>query len=221
MDGTATGMGAADRDRLRQTQAFFAGRAATWDAKFGDDLPAYAAAVAEAGLAPGAVVADLGCGTGRALPALRAAVGPTGTVLALDATPEMLHAAAGHSTRCRAALILADALRLPLGAASLGGIFAAGLLMHLPDPVDALTEMARVTSGSGVLILFHPSGRAALAARHGRDLSPDDTLACTVLTRLLAATGWRLRTYDDSAHRFFAVAQRILPGHGAGVVDER
>jgi ubiquinone/menaquinone biosynthesis C-methylase UbiE len=133
----------------------------------------------------------------------------------------MLHAASQHSTGCRAALILADALRLPLGTASLDGIFAAGLLMHLPDPLHALTEMARVTSESGLLILFHPSGRAALAARHHRELSPDDTLSRAVLTPLLSATGWRLRTYDDAAHRFFAVAQRILPGGTAGVADER
>jgi ubiquinone/menaquinone biosynthesis C-methylase UbiE len=80
----------ADTERLRTTRSFFASRAATWDSRFGDDLPAYTAAVAEAGLARGGLVVDLGCGTGRALPALREATGPAGTVLALDATPEML-----------------------------------------------------------------------------------------------------------------------------------
>ncbi len=37
---------------VAETQAFFGCRAATWDAKFGDDLPAYRAAVAEAGIPP-------------------------------------------------------------------------------------------------------------------------------------------------------------------------
>jgi ubiquinone/menaquinone biosynthesis C-methylase UbiE len=205
-------MGSPDGERLQQTRAFFGVRAATWDAKFGDDLPAYAAAVAEAGLPLGALVADIGCGTGRALPALRAAVGPAGTVLALDATPEMLRVAHGRGTGGQAALILADALHLPLGDRVLGAVFAAGLLMHLPDPVAALTELARVTAESGLLILFHPSGRAALAARHGRKLSDDDTLADAVLGPLLTATGWRLRTYDDAAQRFFAVAERVEAG---------
>src|SRR5690242_17741167 len=86
-----------DAERLRGTRAFFASRAAGWDVRFGDDLPAYAAAVAESELPRGGVVVDLGCGTGRALPALRAAVGPAGTVLALDATPEMLYAAAARA----------------------------------------------------------------------------------------------------------------------------
>src|SRR5262249_32120252 len=75
---------------LTETQAFFAVRAATWDRKFGDDMPAYAAAVAETDIPSGGVAIDVGCGTGRALPALRSAVGPTGTVLGIDVTVEML-----------------------------------------------------------------------------------------------------------------------------------
>src|SRR5579875_3390185 len=94
---------------LTETRAFFGCRAATWDAKFGDDLPAYAAAIAQAGIAAGGVVIDLGCGTGRALPSLRQAVGPDGSVIAVDVTPEMLSQARPASRRARAALVLADA----------------------------------------------------------------------------------------------------------------
>jgi hypothetical protein len=75
---------------VTESRAFFAVRAKTWDRTFGDDLPAYADAVAEGGLHPGGAVVDAGCGTGRALPALRAAVGPSGVVVGLDVTPEML-----------------------------------------------------------------------------------------------------------------------------------
>lgn len=46
--------------------------------------------VAAAGLAPGARVVDLGAGTGYLLPALSAAVGPEGEVVALDVEPAML-----------------------------------------------------------------------------------------------------------------------------------
>lgn len=45
-----------------------ASRGATWDAEFGDDMPAYAAAVA---IPAGSNVVDVGCGTGRALPVTR------------------------------------------------------------------------------------------------------------------------------------------------------
>jgi SAM-dependent methyltransferase len=193
---------------LTETRAFFACRAATWDKKFGDDLPAYCAAVAEAGIRRSGVAIDIGCGTGRALPPLREAVGPAGAVIALDVTPEMLDAARPAAQLAAAALVIADARALPFADGSADAIFAAGLVNHLPDTAAGLRELARVTSQGGLLVLFHPSGRAALAARHGHALSPDETLAEGPLRRSTAASGWRLTAYDDAPHRFFAVAER-------------
>jgi SAM-dependent methyltransferase len=193
---------------LAETRAFFAVRAATWDAKFGDDLPAYGAAVARAGIPRGGTVVDVGCGTGRALPALRQAVGPHGTVVAIDITPEMLGEARGTGRAKHAALLLADARRLPLADALADAVFAAGLVSHLPDTEAGLGELARITRPGGLLVLFHPSGRAALAARHGRVLRPDEPLAAEPLERLTKATGWRLTSYDDAVDRFFALAVR-------------
>jgi SAM-dependent methyltransferase len=195
---------------LTETRAFFSCRAATWDTKFGDDLPGYAAAIAEAGIARGGVVIDVGCGTGRALPPLRHAVGPGGAVVAVDLTPEMLAEARPASQAARAALVLADARRLPVADASADAVFAAGLVNHLPDAEAGLAELARVTRPGGRLVLFHPSGRAALAARHGRTLSPDEPLSAAPLHRSTQATGWQLTAYDDAADRFFAVAVRCF-----------
>ncbi|GIG87326.1 class I SAM-dependent methyltransferase [Plantactinospora endophytica] len=203
----------APRERwyVSESRAFFAVRAATWDTRFGDDLPAYTAAVTEARLPPGGVAVDVGCGTGRALPALRHAVGPAGTVLGLDLTPQMLTAATEHSRRAAATLILGDARHLPFGTGAVDAVFAAGLVTHLPDPEAGLRELARITRPGGRLVLFHPSGRAALAARHGRTLDPDEPLAEAPLLRSTSRTGWRLTSYDDPAHRFLATATR-LPG---------
>jgi hypothetical protein len=64
-----------------ETRAFFAPRAASWEERFPGDDPAYAAAVADLGLRAGQTALDAGCGTGRALPHLRRAVGPGGVVL--------------------------------------------------------------------------------------------------------------------------------------------
>ncbi len=197
---------------LTETRAFFACRAATWDSKFGDDLPAYRAAVAEAGIAAGGVVIDVGCGTGRALPPLREAVGPAGAVVALDVTPEMLHAARPAAAVAGAALVTADARLLPFADGAADAVFAAGLVNHLPDTAAGLRELARVTRPGGLLVLFHPSGRAALAARHGHSVSHDEPLAQEPLRRSTAASGWQLTAYHDAPHRFFAVAERTA-GH--------
>jgi SAM-dependent methyltransferase len=197
-----------------ETRAFFAPRAATWELRFPDDDPAYAAAVADLGPCPGQVVVDLGCGTGRALRYLRDAVGPDGAVLGLDITPEMLATARDHGRDADAWLALADARRLPLRDAAVDAVFTAGLLPHLPDPAQALGELARVARPGGRLALFHPSGRAALAARHGRRLRDTDPLAPGTLRRLLERAGWLLDRYEDGPDRFLATAVRTLLPHG-------
>jgi SAM-dependent methyltransferase len=193
----------------RETRAFFAVRAATWDHKFGDDGPAYARAVQEMELAPAATAIDVGCGTGRALPALRSAVGPQGTVLGLDYTPEMLAAARPRADDAHAVLVLADARRLPLAPASTAAVFAAGLVGHHADAVPLLSELARVCAAGGRLGIFHPSGRAALAARHGRTLRENETLVESRLEAAMHQAGWALRRYDDAPERFFALADRL------------
>lgn len=198
-----------ERWYVAETQAFFAVRAATWDTKFGDDLPAYAAAVAEAAPPLGGTALDLGCGTGRALPALRAAVGPTGRVIGLDLTPQMLDAVRSSGRdRDATALLLGDAQRLPFTDAAIDAIFAAGLLNHLDKLSAGLRELARVTRPGGQLIVFHPTGRAALAARHGRVLGAHEPLAEHVLGAALSDTGWKLDYYDDPISRFLALATR-------------
>jgi SAM-dependent methyltransferase len=198
-----------DRWYLTETQAFFAARAADWDVKFGDDMPLYTEAVRLAGVRPGHVVLDVGCGTGRALPALAAAAGADGRVLGLDFTPGMLEAVRKAGRGDAATLVLADARRLPVADATADVIFAAGLVHHLPDPEAGLAELARVTRPGGILAIFHPTGRAQLAARHGRTLRPGEPLSEERLGPLLAATGWRLDSYEDVPDRFLALATRL------------
>lgn len=195
-------------DYVARTREFFACRAGSWDTKFGDDMPAYAAAISEAAIPGGGVVVDVGCGTGRAVPALRESVGSCGKVVAVDLTPEMLRQAGPRCAASGAVVVLGDARRLPLADAAVDGVFAAGLVNHLPDPEAGFRELARITRPGGRLVLFHPSGRAALAARHGRTLRPDEPLASVPLRRLTTLTGWQLTAYDDAKDRFYALAVR-------------
>ncbi|WP_369386739.1 methyltransferase domain-containing protein [Streptomyces sp. CG1] len=198
----------AERAEQTATRAFFTRRAATWEERFAADAPRYAAAAERMRLRPGRRVLDVGCGTGRVLPALRAQVGARGVVLGVDLTPAMLTAAAREGRAGDGSLLLADACRLPLPAGAVDGVFSAGLIDHVPDPAAALREWARVTTADGVLLLFHPSGRAERAARHGRPLDPDDPLAENNLRPALLSAGWDLTYYEDAPHHFLAHASR-------------
>ncbi|MFF6987120.1 methyltransferase domain-containing protein [Streptomyces sp. NPDC010273] len=195
-------------DDHTHVQEFFGARAADWDSRFPDDGPAYAAAVAELGLREGDRVLDAGCGTGRALPPLRAAVGRSGVVLGADLTPAMLQAAVRAGRDREGQLLLADVAALPLRLESLDAVFGAGLIAHLPRPEANLRELARVVRPGGTLALFHPIGRAALAARQGRRITPDDLRAEPNLRPLLAGSGWRMTSYADEEARFLALAVR-------------
>ncbi|MFI5996105.1 class I SAM-dependent methyltransferase [Streptomyces sp. NPDC051362] len=189
-------------------QEFFGARAADWDTRFPDDGPAYEAAVSDMGLRPGDRVLDAGCGTGRALPPLKAVVGASGVVVGADLTWAMLEAAVRAGRDRDGRLLLTDVAALPLRSESLDAVFAAGLVAHLPNPAENLRELARVVQPGGTLALFHPIGRAALAARQGRQLTPEDLRAESNLGPLLTDSGWDMTSYADEDARFLALAVR-------------
>ncbi|WP_433894769.1 class I SAM-dependent methyltransferase [Streptomyces sp. CA-111067] len=192
----------------QQVREFFGARAAGWETRFPDDTPVYRAAVAELGLRPGGRALDAGCGTARALPLLRAAVGASGLVVGADLTPEMLHEAVRLGRSRDGALIETDSARLPSRDSVFDAVLAAGLVHHLPEPAAGLRELARVTRTGGRLALFHPLGRAALARRRGHELRADDIRAAPRIGSLLAETGWLLTLLDDSDERYLALAVR-------------
>lgn len=193
---------------LRETREFFAAKAATWEEKYPDDGPVFAAAIAEMALPSGGLVLDAGCGTGRAFPLLRDAVGAAGRVVGVDVTPEMIRSARDRGRAEVGPLLIADVGRLPLRDGVADGVLASGLISHVPRPAAVLAELARVTRPGGRLALFHPVGRAVLAARRGRTLTPDDVRAEHNLRPLLEAAGWTLLAFHDTDERYLALARR-------------
>jgi SAM-dependent methyltransferase len=190
------------------TREFFGARAGRWETTFPDDGPLFEAAIAELAPPSGGVVLDVGCGSGRALPPLRAAVGPDGQVVGLDVTPEMLAEASRRGRRAVASLVLGDAQRLPFAAGTFDACLAAGLISHLADPVLGLRELARACRPGARLALFHPVGRASLAARHGREPDPDDLRAEPQIRAALADAGWVCASVDDGEQRYLVLAVR-------------
>jgi SAM-dependent methyltransferase len=191
---------------LRATQRFFGERAVGWDDRFPDDEPQYVRAVDELAPPVGGVVADVACGTGRVMPLLRAAVGRRGTVSGVDVTEEMLAEAVRHGRDEAGSLVQADAMCLLFADGTHDAVFGSGLLPHLPDPRAGLRELARICRDGARLALFHPVGRAALAARRGVDLDPADIRTEARIRGALTASGWRCERVDDSTERYLVLA---------------
>ena len=104
-------------------------------------------------LRPGMSLLDVGCGPGTITADLAAVVAP-GTLVAVDAAPEVLEEARVTAEARGAGNVVfeqADALSLPYPDGRFDVVHAHQVLQHLPDPVAALREMRRVCRRGGIV----------------------------------------------------------------------
>jgi SAM-dependent methyltransferase len=108
-----------------------------------------------------ATVLEIGCGRGAGAEVLRRRLRPA-ALHVLDLDPVMVAMARRRLTRQTAAgvhLWVADAVRLPYGAARFDAVFGFGFLHHVPDWQTAVGEISRVLKPGGryyLLELYPP-----------------------------------------------------------------
>lgn len=118
-------------------------------------------------------VLDVGCGTGALTLAVAGAVGPAGTVVGLDANPEMLAVARRKPVQVEWLEGRAEALPLPDN--SFDAVASQFAFMFFDDKAQALREMLRV---------LRPGGRLVVAVCDAVENSPGYGAFAQMLDRL-------------------------------------
>lgn len=153
--------------------------------------PGRVAGIAALGLRPGQRVLDLACGTGLNQPLLRAGVGPSGEVVGVDLSEQMLAVAAGkgHATR----LVRADITEL---GAQAGTGFDAAIVTYglslVPDWERAWAQ---------TLAAVRPGGRLVVVDMR----APDRSLSSAIVLARLARLACRAGGSDIDAHPWTAL----------------
>ncbi len=110
------------------------------------------AAMDRLSLASGAVVLDVGCGTGQTLLQLADRVRPDGQVIGVDVAPLLLDVARAHTRFVpQVQLIEADAQVLTLPTASVDAVYSRFGVMGFRDPVAAFANLRRILRPPGSL----------------------------------------------------------------------
>lgn len=159
---TATGVGAARQGSKAQDQAYHDEIAASYDRAYeGPGGLAYTRAFTRrmlqtAPIGPGALVLDLGCGTGRFSAEIARQSGAT--VVSVDLSRQMCRIATANLERQhRGRVVMTDAESLPFRDGSFDLVFCFGVLHHVvgegdPECRRILAEMARLSRGRVLVV---------------------------------------------------------------------
>jgi demethylmenaquinone methyltransferase/2-methoxy-6-polyprenyl-1,4-benzoquinol methylase len=150
-----------------------------------------------AGVRPGDAALDVCCGTGDFAVELRRAVGPSGRVVGLDFSPQMLEVARRKSAGVE--WVQGDALQLPFEDNRFDAACVGFGVRNLSDHARGFAEMARVVRPGGRVVCLEMSTPPA-PIRPFSQLWTDHGVP--VLGRMVARDADAYRYLPASVHRF-------------------
>lgn len=190
---------------------YFNGLAERWDDMRAADGGKIAGLVGLAGLRAGDAVLDAGCGTGVLIPYLRAAVGETGRITAVDYAANMIaRAREKFGVYENVALVTGD-IRTYAPETCFDAVFCFNFFPHIADKPAFAGQVRRMLRDGGALIIMHDKSRRAVNAIHkGSDVVRDDRLPeGEAVAAMLAAAGYGVRMVIDDEEKYFIKAVKM------------
>ncbi len=123
-------------------------------------------------------VVDFGCGAGRSGRMLMPLLPEGSTYTGIDQSAELLEEARRvfAGSPYEADFMQGDVHRVPFADDSYDVAFGHAVLMHIPDPMVALSEMIRVTRHGGMVITCDANRNAGNALLHVEELQEQETV---------------------------------------------
>jgi demethylmenaquinone methyltransferase/2-methoxy-6-polyprenyl-1,4-benzoquinol methylase len=159
-------------------------------------------------------ILEPGCGLGRLTEVLAAVTGPTGFVLAMDLSPEMVERTKARVLPDHVNVLQGSVLSVPAEGGFFDKVLCLNVFPHFVDRAGALAEFVRVLRDGGELWINHFANREAINEFHAgldpavRDhlIPPDDQVY-----RLLESAGFEIVSHedDDPGYRLHAVKTPI------------
>ena len=122
----------------------------------------------DAGIEPGMSVLDIGCGTGDVSLLAAELVGPEGSVIGVDREAGAVEAARARAERRGERHVEFRAAEIGEGVrpSSVDALVGRFVLMHQPDPADALARAAEAVRPGGVIAMVESNMASLLDAPH-------------------------------------------------------
>ena len=195
-------------------KSFFNQMAEGWDERFythemRERLPQL---VSLFSLQKGVKILDVGAGTGGIVPYLLEAIGPEGSIWAIDFAEEMVKIGRmKFQKESRVIFELASVEDLPYKDRFFDQIVCFGAFPHFEDKIKALEEMNRVLKSRGTLIIAHALSSVALRSHHqncgpvSTDFLPEEG----EMKSLLGKAGFQVKRLIDEPKRYLCEGEKI------------
>ena len=157
-------------------------------------------------LAPGALVADIGCGRGASLSLIS---GRGFRPMGLDPSPQLLAEARRHDEK--ATLVQATAEAVPFRGGTFAAVLCECVLSITRDPRATLEEMRRILAPGGLLVLTDLYLRDPVGPGAPRTAGcAAGAVSRNALEERLHAAGFLVRVFEDHSRLLAELAGRLL-----------